>query len=47
METTFATWKRRMGLSDIRYIGLTKASGQMLIVAMAFNLRRRAALQPA
>ena len=47
VETTFATWKRRMGLSGIRYIGLTKASGQMLMVAMAFNLRRWAALQPA
>ena len=47
VETTFATWKRRMGLSGIRYIGLTKASGQMLMVAIAFNLRRWAALQPA
>lgn len=47
VETTFATWKRRMGLSGIRYIGLTKASGQILMVAMAFNLRRWAALQPA
>lgn len=47
VETTFATWKRRMGLSGIRYIGLTKASGQMLMVALAFNLRRWAALQPA
>lgn len=46
VETTFATWKRRMGLSGIRYIGLTKASGQMLMVALAFNLRRWAALQP-
>ena len=45
VETTFATWKRRMGLNGIRYIGLTKASGQMLMVAMAFNLRRWAALQ--
>lgn len=45
VETTFATWKRRMGLTGIRYIGLTKASGQMLMVAMAFNLRRWAALQ--
>lgn len=36
-----------MGLSGIRYIGLTKASGQMLMVAMAFNLRRWAAPQPA
>lgn len=47
VETTFATWKRRMGLTGIRYIGLAKASGQMLMVAMAFNLRRWAAIQPA
>lgn len=47
VETTFATWKRRMGLTGIRYIGLTKASGQILMVAMAFNLRRWAVLDPA
>lgn len=47
VETTFATWKRRMGLAGIRYIGLTKATGQMLMVAMAFNLRRWAALNTA
>ena len=44
VETTFATLKRRMGLRAIRYRGLTKATGQMLIAAMAFNLRRWAAL---
>lgn len=47
VETTFATWKRRMGLLGIRYVGLTKASGQMLMVAMAFNLRRWAVLPTA
>ena len=47
VETTFATWKRRMGLSAIRYIGLTKASAQVLLVAMAFNLRRWVTLRPA
>jgi len=40
VETTFATLKRRMGLTAIRYIGLTKASAQVLLAAMAFNLRR-------
>lgn len=40
VETTFATLKRRMGLSTIRYRGLAKAAGQILIAAMAFNLRR-------
>ena len=44
VETTFATLKCRMGLRFIRYRGLTKASAQVLIAAMAFNLRRWAAL---
>ncbi|MBB3137831.1 IS5 family transposase [Rhizobium pisi] len=40
VETTFATWKRRMGLSLIRYRGLAKAEAQVLIAAIAFNMRR-------
>jgi IS5 family transposase len=44
VETTFATMKRRMKLETIRYRGLTKAAAQMLIAAIAFNLRRWAAL---
>ena len=40
VETTFATLKRRMGLTHIRYVGLVKASAQILLAAMAFNLRR-------
>lgn len=47
VETTFATLKRRMGLTAIRYVGLTKASAQILMAAMAFNLRRWAAIAPA
>ena len=47
VETTFATLKRRMGLGVIRYRGLAKASAQVLIAAMAFNLRRWAALSTA
>ena len=47
VETTFATWKRRMGLHAIRYVGLAKATAQIQLVAMAFNLRRWAALNPA
>lgn len=47
VETTFATWKRRMGLTSIRYIGLAKASAQVLLVAMAFNMRRWVTLSPA
>jgi len=47
VETTFATWKRRMGLTAIRYIGLKKAAAQIILVAMAFNMRRWASLVPA
>lgn len=47
VETTFATWKRRMNLTAIRYIGLQKARAQMLMAAMAFNLRRWVTLAPA
>jgi len=47
VETTFATWKNRMGLTRIRYVGLAKASAQVLMAAMAFNLRRWARLAPA
>ncbi|MGA0596260.1 IS5 family transposase [Enterovirga sp. CN4-39] len=47
VETTFATWKRRMGLTAIRYIGLLKASAQVTLAAIAFNMRRWVALAPA
>jgi transposase, IS5 family len=40
VETTFATWKRRMGLGLIRYRGLAKATAQVLLAAIAFNMRR-------
>ena len=44
VETTFATWKRRMGLARTRYVGLIKVTAQVLLTAMAFNLRRAAVL---
>ena len=47
VETTFATLKRRMGLDRIRYIGLAKAKGQIILAAMAFNMRRWVTLAPA
>lgn len=47
VETTFATWKRRMGFVAIRYVGLVKATAQVTLVAIAFNLRRWAAISPA
>lgn len=40
VETTFATLKNRMGLYAIRYRGLAKAAAQVLIAAIAFNMRR-------
>ena len=47
VETTFATWKHRMGLTQIRYVGLKKAAAQVLLAAIAFNLRRWVRLAPA
>lgn len=44
VETTFATWKNRMRLTRIRYVGLVKATAQIVLAAIAFNLRRWAAL---
>jgi IS5 family transposase len=46
VETTFATLKQRMRLTVIRYVGLAKASGQVVMAAIAFNLRRWAAITP-
>jgi len=46
VETTFATWKNRMRLTHIRYIGLIKAQAQVTLAAIAFNLRRWAAITP-
>jgi IS5 family transposase len=47
VETTFATLKNRMRLTHIRYVGLVKASAQVLLAAFAFNLRRWVRLAPA
>lgn len=44
VETTFATLKNRMKLAVIRYVGLAKASAQVLMAAIAFNMRRWAAI---
>jgi len=44
VETTFATWKRRMGFVRARYLGLAKTAAQVTLVAIAFNLRRAASL---
>lgn len=47
VETVFATAKCRMGLTVIRYRGLAKASAQITMVAIAFNLRRWTRIAPA
>jgi len=44
VETTFATLKRRMRLTCIRYVGLAKARAQVLMATIAFNMRRWAAI---
>ena len=44
VETTFATLKCRMKLRVIRYVGLAKASAQVLMAAIALNMRRWAAI---
>ena len=44
VETTFVTLKNRMKLTAIRYIGLAKAAAQVTMAAIAFNMRRWAAI---
>ncbi|MEZ2328298.1 transposase [Mesorhizobium sp. RCC_202] len=44
VETTFATLKNRMRLTVIRYVGLAKATAQVTMAAIAFNMRRWAAI---
>lgn len=44
VETTFATLKRRMRLAAIRYVGHLKAEAQVTLAAIAFNMRRWAAI---
>lgn len=46
VETTFATLKNRMRFTRIRSVGLVKASAQVMLAAIAFNMRRWAALTP-
>jgi IS5 family transposase len=46
VETTFATWKRRMGLARIKYRGLAKASAQVLLNAIIFNMKRWQRISP-
>jgi IS5 family transposase len=44
VETVFAVAKRRMGLARARYIGLAKNAAHFLLLAIAYNMRRAAAI---
>ena len=44
VETVFATLKRRMAYRQVRYVGLAKNAAHFLILALAYNMRRAAAL---
>ncbi|TGR36231.1 transposase, partial [bacterium M00.F.Ca.ET.199.01.1.1] len=44
VETTFATLKNRMRLTMIRYVVLAKATAQVMMAAIDFNMRRWAAI---
>lgn len=44
VETVFATLKRRMGYRQVRYVGLMKNAAHLLMLALAYNMRRAAAL---
>ena len=46
VETTFATLKNRMRLTRIRYVGLVKATAQVTLAAIAFNMRHWTAITP-
>lgn len=40
VETVFAVWKQRYGLRRSRYVGRVKTELQIVLAAIAFNLRR-------
>ncbi|MFZ1989992.1 MAG: IS5 family transposase [Alphaproteobacteria bacterium] len=44
VETVFAIAKRRMGFARARYIGLAKNATHFLLLAIAYNMRRAAAM---
>jgi IS5 family transposase len=44
VETVFAVLKRRMGFVRARYIGLRKNTAHLLLLAIAYNMRRSTAL---
>jgi transposase, IS5 family len=44
VETVFAVLKRRMGYHTVRYLGLVKNQAHLHLLALAYNMRRLAAL---
>lgn len=44
VETVFAVFKRHLGYRRVRYIGLVKNQAQLLLLAIAYNMRRAATL---
>ena len=44
VETVFAVLKRRMAFARVRYVGLIKNAAHFLLLALAYNMRRAAAL---
>jgi len=47
VETVFAIFKKHMGYRRVRYIGLLKNQAQLLLLALAYNLRRACVLAQA
>ena len=47
VEAVFATLKRRMGYTAVRYVGLVKNEAHLMLLAIAYNMRRAAVLTPA
>src|SRR4051812_12098416 len=46
VETVFATLKRRMAYTRVRYVGLVKNEAHLILLALAYNIRRAAVLGP-
>lgn len=46
VETVFAVLKRRMGYVRARYLGLIKNAAHLLLLTLAYNMRRASALAP-
>ena len=44
VEPVFAVFKKHMGYRHVRYIGLIKNQAQLLLLALAYNMRRAAVL---